>query len=1122
MTTKAKGKRIPKIYEISNQLLRYGAIWCVVLVLAISAAQSASAATFTVTTTADNGDNAAPTTGSLREAINLANATAGADTINFGVAGTITPPVSLPTITQPVTIDASLAAGAVSNTGATGSGFNGTLVVELNGAMAGDGGIGLRISAGGSVVRGLVINRFREAGIRIDTGTGTGIFGNFIGTATNGTVASGNFNRGILIVGSTGNQIGSTAPADSNVISGNSGTGISITAGGSATISRNFIGTDRNGTADLGNTQEGIRIVDSSGSTIGGANSDARNIISGNDGSGISIIQSGNRDAGGNLIPASNNVISANFIGVDVTGNAIQIIGTGSTFQTSPVSNSGSGVLINAAGNTVGGGRTTSTTFSTCENACNVISGNRANGISISSNFSTGNTVTGNNIGVGANGTTAIGNRDNGIQISNLAASSTIGGTSAANGICNNGCNVIANNGDPVNATSGRAGVYIDPTARASNTIRGNSIFTNTGLGIDLGAVGTTANDTLDPDTGANNQQNFPMLNSANTAGTIGGTLNSTANTTFAIDFYLNNASDGAMSEARMFIGTIAVTTNAMGNATISFNAGGMSLTAGQFVTATATSTGGTGAQAIGDTSEISNAQAVQQATAGGAAGLESDVAPRPNGDGRIISGDITQTRRFVNGTDTPDPNTNEFQRADSAPFATFGDGMLLSGDVVQARRYENGSDAPQPANGPTTRATPTPSPAPPPAGAASRESRFAREGKVSKTEDVRSAPTAPRELRVESASGRTGQQVTVNVRVDAMGDEAEYGFILNYDSSRLSNPVVGAGNAGAATRACNIGTAGRVNCSVGGFPTNQAGSSDAGIGEIALGNNQILITVTFTIAANAPPGTTPLTLTNVNTANDRGTQLAITGMNGTVTIAAARALRVESVTARSGEMVTVNLRVDAVGDEANYGFRINYDTSRLTNPVIGAGNAGAATRACNLMTVGLIRCSVGDFPNNQMGSSDSGIGEIAPGDNQILLTITFTIPNTAPSGQAPLTFENVADNPNVSNDFGTQLPIAGQGGFVNVNGPTAAGVTVTGRVLAGRRIIANARVSLTNGAGITRVATTDRNGYYRFDDVAAGETYVFAVRSARRYEFATQVVNITENTDNLNFNAEQ
>src|SRR4051794_8863381 len=66
-------------------------------------------ATYTVSTTADAG------AGSLRQAILDANASPGPDAIVFAVHGTaplrITPPVPLPAVTDPVTIDAATQPG---------------------------------------------------------------------------------------------------------------------------------------------------------------------------------------------------------------------------------------------------------------------------------------------------------------------------------------------------------------------------------------------------------------------------------------------------------------------------------------------------------------------------------------------------------------------------------------------------------------------------------------------------------------------------------------------------------------------------------------------------------------------------------------------------------------------------------------------------------------------------------------------------------------------------------------------------------------------------------------------------------------------------------------------------
>ena len=279
------------------------------------------------------------------------------------------------------------------------------------------------------------------------------------------------------------------------------------------------------------------------------------------------------------------------------------------------------------------------------------------------------------------------------------------------------------------------------------------------------------------------------------------------------------------------------------------------------------------------------------------ATGIEADVVSRPSGDGAVRSDDIVQIRRFLNRSLSFDNSTNEFQRADSAPYATNGDGVIASDDVVQARRYQNGTYSPQAASGPMF-------------------SNSAR----SEDQSSELAAMAGRALRVENAAGSRASQVTVNIRVDSTGDEAEYGFTLNYDPNVLGNPVVGTSDVGASVRSCAIAPAGSFNCSIGGFPNNAAGSADPGIGEIAAVNNQILLRVTFTVAANAAFGDTNLTLSNANASTDAPTlfNLATTGGTLTVTAPTAAAVSISGQVispSRSGLTNALVTLTDARGD---------------------------------------------------------------------------------------------------------------------------------------------------------------------------------------------------------------
>lgn len=77
--------------------------------------------------------------------------------------------------------------------------------------------------------------------------------------------------------------------------------------------------------------------------------------------------------------------------------------------------------------------------------------------------------------------------------------------------------------------------------------------------------------------------------------------------------------------------------------------------------------------------------------------------------------------------------------------------------------------------------------------------------------------------------------------------------------------------------------------------------------------------------------------------------------------------------------------------------------------------------------------------------------------------------------------------------------------------GPTAAGVKVSGRLitLSGNGV-RNAIVSLTDSSGNRRSVMSASLGYFEFQDVETGETYVLSV-SSKRFTFAPQVFVVTD-----------
>lgn len=83
---------------------------------------------------------------------------------------------------------------------------------------------------------------------------------------------------------------------------------------------------------------------------------------------------------------------------------------------------------------------------------------------------------------------------------------------------------------------------------------------------------------------------------------------------------------------------------------------------------------------------------------------------------------------------------------------------------------------------------------------------------------------------------------------------------------------------------------------------------------------------------------------------------------------------------------------------------------------------------------------------------------------------------------------------------------------------PTAANAEVSGRVLTSTgRAIARAQVRFNDVHGNLRTAVTNQFGYFAFENVEAGQTYVFQA-TAKGYEFSPQVISINDDLTGLTF----
>jgi CSLREA domain-containing protein len=518
----------------------------------------------------------------FRAALEESNAWPGKDFVHFDISGPGPYEIEyldpLPVISGPVVID-----------GTTQPGYGDEPLIVLRRDWTGPTVDGLHISGGNSIVRGLEIRaagagvvlsgggenvieentfhcwydaiRIEDSPDNVIGGTTPGS-GNFIENNAEGIVITGlgstrnhilgnaivgNNHDGILIEGAPANFIGGPNPAARNIISGHSGhpsAGIRVVgqdAQGNHILG-NYIGTDESGMSALAN-DFGIILDDAPYNVIGGVGL-ARNVISGNWDDGI-------------------NILGANGIGNSVIGNYIGIAADGTT----PLGNGDDGINIETRDNTVGG---------LAAGEGNVVSGNASHGIVLVGGNTTNNQILGNLVGTDKTGSLGVPN-GGGIFIGNAAYGNTVGQADAVDE------NVIAYN----------SGIGVTIANGNQNRVLFNSIHSNTGLGIDLGGDGITANDDQDVDTGPNQYQNYPDLSTVSFSTgslTIVGTISSTPYSDFLLQFFANQIADAptGFGEGQRFIGSQTVSTEADGSADFTFTTT-ISTFAGQVITATAT-----------------------------------------------------------------------------------------------------------------------------------------------------------------------------------------------------------------------------------------------------------------------------------------------------------------------------------------------------------------------------------------------------------------------------------------------------------------------------------------------------------------------------------------------------
>ena len=432
-----------------------------------------------------------------------------------------------------------------------------------------------------------------------------------------------------------------------DIVNFSSGVGIEINQAANNTIIGDYLGVDASGTVSKGNL-DGLEILNSSGNTVGGTTTAARNVISGNGNTttmvGDGVLISGNSSTG--------NVVEGNDIGTSLTGIAA-------------VPNGANGVEIasGASTNTVGGTAAGSANL-ICFNAVNGVlittSGNLVeddtitlngnDGVKITGTGVTDNLVVANQIGTDATGTKPEGNLANGVEIAAGALFNTIGGTAAGAG------NIISSNGT---TTALGDGVLITGAGTTTNLVEGNHIGTD--------PTGTLA---------LPNAANGVEIASGANGNTVGGTTAAAANV------IANNAVNGVLiTTSSNLVAGNTIVLNSNDGVLITTTGTTANLVEGNFIGTDSTGTKVEGNKANG----VEIATAANTNTVGGTTAAAANLIANNTVNGVLI----TTNGNLVAGNTILSNGTNGVDLRAGASTNTLGGTAAGAGNTIAL----NGND---------------------------------------------------------------------------------------------------------------------------------------------------------------------------------------------------------------------------------------------------------------------------------------------------------------------------------------------------------------------------------------------------------------------------------------------
>jgi hypothetical protein len=206
---------------------------------------------------------------------------------------------------------------------------------------------------------------------------------------------------------------------------------------------------------------------------------------------------------------------------------------------------------------------------------------------------------------------------------------------------------------------------------------------------------------------------------------------------------------------------------------------------------------------------------------------------------------------------------------------------------------------------------------------------------------------------------------------------------------------------------------------------------------------------------------------------------------------------------------VVLYVQMERQGDEAATAFTLGFDPARLSNPQVSLGSEASSG---TILTANTAKSEEGQLAVLVDADEALASGQI--------VKVTFDVAANAAGETTPVTFTDAITQGSTSDAEGDLLPTRFVDGVITLPDAASPAFEVSGRVLTpDDRGLRNAVVTLTDSNGVERYVTTSSFGYYQFDSLTSGATYVIGVES-KRYGFEPRLVLMTDNLIDIDLQA--